>query len=346
MVLAASGTDTELFALALRHLGGAADRPICNILIAPEETGRGVPMAARGLHFAVDTALGHDVTFQAPVAGFRPDTALVNISLRGADGALREVAQIEAEIEAAVRDALAAGRRVILHALDLSKTGLLAPSPDFLRRLRAEQGDAVDLVVDACQARLSPASLRHYLALDAVVLITGSKFLTGPPFAGAAILPPAIAARLATGTLPEGLAAYFGRHEFPPRCHAARLLPAVGNVGLALRWHAALAELRAFLRTPAERRLAILQGFEACVRREIARYPALALIEPPPVARGAADEAWERCPTIFTFSLRGPHAPQRCLTPEEARRVYLWLNTDLSELLPAAAAVAARICHI
>ncbi|OYV32168.1 MAG: hypothetical protein B7Z80_27810, partial [Rhodospirillales bacterium 20-64-7] len=33
-------------------------------------------------------------------------------------------------------------------------------------------------------------------------------------------------------------------------------------------------------------------------------------------------------------------------TPEEARRVYLWLNTDLSELLPAAAAVAARICHI
>ena len=73
-VFAASGTDTELLALALTHLA-EAERPILNILIAPEETGRGVPMAARGLHFAVDTALGHDVTFQAPIAGFRGDTS-------------------------------------------------------------------------------------------------------------------------------------------------------------------------------------------------------------------------------------------------------------------------------
>ncbi len=343
VILAASGTDTELLALALTHLGGA-DKPILNILIAPEETGRGVPMAARGLHFAVDTALGHDVTFQAPVAGFRADTQLANIPLREADGALRAADAVEAEIAAVMANAVARGQRVILHVLDLSKTGLLSPRPEFLARMRGLYGAAFDIVVDACQARLSPASVRDYLALDAVVLITGSKFFTGPPFAGAALLPEAIAARLASGRLPEGLDAYFGRDDFPPRAAAAAKLPPVGNYGLALRWHAALAEMQALLRVAPARRAEILEGFGQIVRTAIAAQPALSLLSAPAVARGA--EPWEHLPSIFTFSLRAPHAPGRCLTPAEARNVYMWLNTDLSPLLPADQKIAARICHI
>ncbi len=127
--------------LALAHLA-EADRPVLNILIAPEETGRGVPMAARGLHFAVDTALGHDVTFQAPIAGFRADTKLANIALRGPTGALRGQAEVEADIAAAMAQGIAAGQRVILHGLDLSKTGLLGAAPCFpggdAREIRAE----------------------------------------------------------------------------------------------------------------------------------------------------------------------------------------------------------------
>ncbi|MDD2795376.1 hypothetical protein [Acidocella sp.] len=345
IILAASGTDTELLALALTHLAGAA-QPILNILIAPEETGRGVPMAARGLHFAVDTALGHDVTFQAPVAGFRADTALANIPLREADGALRAAAVVEAETAAVMANAMAQGQRVILHALDLSKTGLLAPRPAFLAQMRALYGDAFDIVVDACQARLSPASVRAYLALGAVVLITGSKFFTGPPFAGAALLPAAIAARLASACLPAGLDAYFGRDDFPPRARAAANLPPVGNYGLALRWHAALAEMQALLRVAPAQRAAILEGFGQIVRAAVAAQPALSLLDTPEIHRGPQAEPWEHLHSIFTFSLRAPHAPGRCLTPAEARKVYLWLNTDLSALFPAEQQIAARICHI
>ena len=341
IVLAASGTDTELLALALTHLAGT-DKPVQNILIAPEETGRGVPMAARGLHFAVDTALGHDVTFEAPIEGFRPDTALTNILLRAPSGAVRPQAEVEAEVEAA----LAAGRRVILHGLDLSKTGLLAPAPAFLARLRAAYGEGFDIVLDACQARLSPASLRAYLDLGAIVLVTGSKFFTGPPFAGAALLPASVAARLRTGKLPAGLAAYFNRAEFPAGAPAASALPEGGNYGLALRWHAALAEIKALLRVSPARRAAILRGFAEAVERGVAATPGLSLLPAPPISRTGADEAWERLPSIFTFSLRAPHAPARCLTPAEARKVYVWLNTDLSPWLPAQAALAARICHI
>lgn len=345
IVLAASGTDTELLALALTHLAGTG-QPILNILIAPEETGRGVPMAARGQHFAVDTALGHDVTFEAPIEGFRPDTALANIALRSASGAVRPQSEVEAEIEAVLDAALAQGRRVILHGLDLSKTGLLAPSPAFLADLRARYGAGFDIVVDACQARLSPSSVRAYLALEAVVLVTGSKFFTGPPFAGAALLPASVAARLGTARLPAGLAAYFNQGEFPPGAFAAQGLPAGGNYGLALRWHAALAEMRALLRVAPKRRADIIEAFGAAVRQGIDATPGLALLPAPPIARTAADEPWERLPSIFTFSLPAPHAPGRCLTPAEARQVYVWLNTDLSGVLPQAGEVAARICHI
>jgi hypothetical protein len=345
IILAASGTDTELLALALTHLSGG-ENPITNILIAPEETGRGVPMAARGLHFAVDTALGHDVTFEAPIEGFRPDTTLANISLRDPTGALRPAADIEADITATILTAIGQGRRVILHALDLSKTGILAPRPAFLQQLRAQFGAAFDIVVDACQTRLSPVSLNAYLALDAVVLITGSKFFTGPPFAGAAILPPAIAARLEGAALPEGLDAYFGRDDFYAPCPAAAALPASGNYGLSLRWHAALAEMLAFFNVPATRRRKILQGFADTVGAAIAAQPVLTLLDTQAVARNGTDEPWERLRSIFTFSLRAPHRPERCLTPVEARAVYLWLNTDLSPLLPQEARTAARICHI
>jgi len=343
VVLAASGTDTELLALALTHMRAPAVR-IRNILVAPEETGRGVPMAARGVHFAVNTALGADVVFEAPIEGFRPDTVLTNVKLRG-DGGLREPADVDAEIAQAVADGIAAGEKVLLHGLDLSKTGLLAPRPAFLRRLRERYGDTFDIVIDACQARLSPASVQNYLALDAVVLVTGSKFFTGPPFAGAAILPPAIAARLRVEKLPAGLDAYFGQDEFPV-CGAAQNLPAVGNYGLALRWHAALAEMRAFSRVPAARRASILALFAETVERKIAENPVLRLLRRPAIFRGDWEEEWERRRGIFSFSLRAPHAPHRHLDPHEARKVYLWLNADLSALLPRHADVAARICHI
>lgn len=345
VILAASGTDTELLALALTHLS-APDVPVLNILIAPEETGRGVPMAARGLHFAVDTALGCEVTFEAPIEGFRADTELANIPLRDKAGCIRPMAAIEAQIEEVLAQAMADGKRVILHGLDLSKTGLLAPTPVFLAKLRAAYGMAFDIVLDACQARLSPASIRGYLALDAVVLVTGSKFFTGPPFAGAALLPRSVATRLQGEGLPAGLAAYFSRSEFPTRAPAAKTLPEGGNYGLALRWCAALAEMKAFFRVTPTQRAEILQGFEAAVVRGINTAPGLVLLPSPPLYRSQQEEDWERLPSIFTFALPAPYAPARYLTPAEARQVYVWLNTDLSPWLPLQAEVAGRICHI
>ena len=345
VVLAASGTDSELLALALSHLPDAA-RPITTILLAPEETGSGVPMAAVGRHFAIDTANGHDVSRAAPIEGFRPDTELVSIPLRDERGAPRHHDAVEAEIVAAVEAAVASGRRVILHALDLSKTGLLAPSMALLQRLRTRFGDMLDIVVDACQLRIAPARIRAYLDLDAVVQVTGSKFLTGPPFAGAALIPPAIARRLRRGRLPAGLEAYFSRGEWPPAAKAAVALPEGANYGLLLRWRAALAEFRALAAVTDARKAEVILRFRKAVEAAVARHGVFVLQDVPDPAREG--EGWDTLRSVFAFAVRAPGAADRLLDPAAARRLYHWLNADCAALFDTAAerSVAARICHI
>jgi len=127
-------------------------------------------------------------------------------------------------------------------------------------------------------------------------------------------------------------------------------LPPVGNYGLALRWHAALAEMNALFAVPIGERLDILNRFAAVVTEEIALNPALTLLPAPAIARAATDEDWERCPSIFSFALAAPDDRGHCLTPDSARCVYRWLNTDLAaalaDLAPAERDIAARICHI
>jgi hypothetical protein len=364
VVLAPSGTDLEMAALALccmQDSRGGTARPVSNVLLAPEETGTGVPMAAAGRHFADDTARGRPVAKGALIAGFPGDTRVLPVAIRDEAGRMLPQDAVDRACVALVEAEAAQDRTILLHRLDVSKTGLLAPGLACIEALQARLGDRLTLVVDACQARLDAARVRDYLGRGWMVMITGSKFFTGPPFAGALLLPPEIAARLQSGALPRGLDAYFGRDEFPEICPAADALPPVGNYGLALRWHAALAEINAVLAVPRPIRTQILQGFAAVVAEQIARYPALTIYPAPAILRGDDDEDWERCASIFSFSLALPDPSQnfaqssaqssaRCLTPEQARLVYQWLNADLSPSLPAANAdersIAATICHI
>jgi hypothetical protein len=102
--------------------------------------------------------------------------------------------------------------------------------------------------------------------------------------------------------------------------------------------------MKAFHSVTPVRRAEILHGFGATVRAAIADNPALALLDAPAIRRLGTDEAWERLPSIFSFSMRLPNQ-QRCLDPTEARAVYVWLNADLAKILPGHP-VASRICHI
>ncbi|MGO8996260.1 MAG: hypothetical protein ACLQVI_23350 [Polyangiaceae bacterium] len=357
VVLTPSGTDAELAALAVTWLADPAT-PIANVLMASEETGAGVPLAATGHHFATLTARGVPVTKGDKIDGFVPhgsasQVELIEIPIRSDNGALRGANEVDAQCTESARKALARGARVLLHVMDQSKTGLVAPSFAALDAFRDDT--RVDVVVDACQARLSAASVRRYFDRGDMVLVTGSKFFTGPPFAGALLLPPRIAARLdGTRPLPAGLASYFGRFDWPESVAACAAFPEGSNVGLALRWEAALAEMKAFESVPRETVNEILERFASTVGGAIAANPDLVLHDVLPLDRPREPGGWDSIRTIFAFSVRAPErrdgVPRRLLDPEEAARLYAWLNSDVSPCIPgvseAERALAARLFHI
>jgi hypothetical protein len=169
VLLAPSGTDATLILMGLLA-AEQPGRPIVSILPGSAETGSGVPLAAAGRHFA-------DAHAGEPVAGFPADCRVIPVALRYPDGRPRSTDVLQADLAAAARHA---PRRPVIHAIDGSKTGLSLPLD---LEARAE------VVVDACQTRLSPARLRSHLFRDRPVLVTGSKFSGGPAFSGAILFP-------------------------------------------------------------------------------------------------------------------------------------------------------------
>ncbi|HEX7758414.1 MAG TPA: hypothetical protein VF459_02850, partial [Caulobacteraceae bacterium] len=229
-VLCASGTEAEFIALALARAimaGRSGPPPLTNIVVAPCETGSGVPLAAAGRHFLASTALAKTSLGGAPKAGDRlagwdrAAIAVEPVEIRTAAGAVIAPQDVDAAAERHARRALAAGRGVLLHILDQSKTGLSGVSRAAALAIASLDLERVLVVVDACQLRCDAAAVRADLAAGFAVMITGSKFAGGPPFAGALLLPPAWLRRLDALAIPPGLADYSAGLDWPASLRAA-----------------------------------------------------------------------------------------------------------------------------
>jgi hypothetical protein len=354
VMLAGSGTDAELHALYLAMID---ERPVVNVVVAPDETGRGVVSAAAGCHFSELTARGTSVPVGAAVAGF--DTSRVRVAtvgVRGEDGEQLDASQVDAQVERLVDQAVASGARVLLHVVDSAKTGLGAPGLALVDALCARHGDALDVVVDACQMRVEVAEMQAYLARGWLLLITGSKFFTGPPFSGALVVPPRFAARASALPLPPAaLSDYSNAAEWPPQWPRQRAAVASWrNYGLLFRWRAALWEMQAFYAVEVAQRIATLRAFGERLRAGIERCPVTRFV-PTPVfdrSRLGVPSAMVAPQTIFTFTvLRGAGGEPAPLSVSEAQSVYQWLNVDISHQLPMSAseaelALARRRFHI
>lgn len=347
LFLTGSGTDAEFYALYLAMRD--PDRDLVNIVVAPDETGSGVVAAAAGRHFSATTPRGATVAVGSVVAGFEPErVTLETVPVRDRDGALLPAAEVDAAVVALADDAVARGRRVLLHLVDASKTGLGAPSLDCVLDLTERHGAAIDVVVDACQMRLGLDDLAAYLRRGWMILMTGSKFFTGPPFSGALVIPSAIAAGAATlPAPPAGLADYSTRADWPRAWLRQRqAMRDWANIGLLLRWEAALWEMQAFYSVPPEDRARTLARFTTRVAAAIDSSAVTQRVPTEPFDRsrlGCAPSPLAM-QTIFTFIVLRPgpdNAPQP-MSVEEAKAVYRWLNVDISHQLPIAACEAER----
>ena len=279
VVFCASGTQAEFLALAAA-LMRARGAPLTNILVAPDETGRGVVLAAAGRHFLDTAPFDTAVASGAVVEGWeRSSIHTATVAIRDAGGAVRACADVDAAIVEQAEAALARGHHVLLHVLDVSKSGLRGRGRAAAATLAARHGARVSVVVDACQLRTTPEALRGALGEGQMVMITGSKFAAGPAFSGALLLPPGcIAGAL---DLPPGLAAHVAACDLPDRLREGHTSAygAIANIGLALRWEAALAEMEPFFAHDRRAIAAACAHFGKMVRAHVAQAEGLALVD-------------------------------------------------------------------
>jgi hypothetical protein len=244
------------------------------VLLGADEVGSGCIHSAHGLYFANETALGLAVGPGDPVPGLGGvHVELADVPVRDRMGRVRPSHYIAERMLSSIAAARAASRHSLIHIVHGSKTGLILPSLADIDRLAGD----VTLVVDACQARITSQAVNDYLARGAIVFITGSKFMGGPPFSGFALLPAALAE--AAPALPEVLATIFRRAEWPAGWPGAEQLSESVNIGLLLRLEASLFELERFQALPAETVERVIRAFHAAVRSEI--------VEPTPARRVA-----------------------------------------------------------
>ena len=317
-LFAASGTDIHL--LAAQFVGGLGGGPTLGVMVETAETGSGVTLALSGRHFAAATAQGRPV-LQGELAGGRAVDGIVTLAARAGDGSAATSGALRDALERTVVD-LVPRARVLITVADVTKTGLISLDLPSVLDLRRRFPERVEVLIDACQFRLSPASLRAYLDHGAMVAVTGSKFLCGPAFSGALFVPQGLAERFAGQSPSLALRAYAHRAELPADWAAAAELPDGANFGLLLRWEAALEELRAFSAIAEWKVAKILRSFAAAVSARIAEDPALDPVPVPQLDRRALGEGrWDSLQTIFPFLLRRSSG-RGWFGPEETQWLY------------------------
>jgi hypothetical protein len=324
-IFAASGTDLHLICAQL-VAGDHPDQPPLHIIMMEAcETGSGVAPAVRGQHFSDNAALGGKVTAFETLNGAYP-VQVTSIGLRQADGAKRPLADIDAEVDALVQISLAARQRILLIMIDVSKTGLIAPSPGYIATIRENYPDQIDVLIDACQFRISNATLNAYLKHGCMVALTGSKFLTGPVFSGVLHVPPNLIPRLSRQKLPAVLADYSAQADWPSHWQATRQLSKAVNWGLLLRLEAALAELKALRAVPEAQGTDFLKRFAEAMQTAIHKSPHFELMAESHLNRSpiCAETSWDQIPTIFPFLLL--HKAGHPISREQTQQIYKQLQ--------------------
>ncbi|HYM34144.1 MAG TPA: hypothetical protein VET48_02050, partial [Steroidobacteraceae bacterium] len=213
----------------------------------------------------------------------------------------------------------------------------------------AKWPQSVQVIVDACQMRLGRARIKHYLDSGHMILLTGSKFFTGPPFSGALLVPPQLSKQLAAiADVPSGLRDYTNRSDWPGNWEAIRArLPARRNFGQWLRWEAALEEMRAYYAVPVEFRRSTFIRFADAVQRILTSSPNLEPLSFVQTADGIDDEEMS-ARTIFPIAIRHNVGFPSF---DDCTKIYRALNRDVSHLLSSNASarekqLAAQLCHI
>lgn len=236
--LAPSGSDLCFYPL-LFTAAMAPDKPIMNVVTCPEELGSGSVLAYQGKYFAQKTQI-EDVEI-----GESLNPKLVidyhSYPARDREGAILDHKEkIRKDIER-----YSESHSILANLVIGSKSGI----EDNIAIIEETQDLDVTWVVDICQLRVSRKLIQQLLALNCMLLITGSKFYQSPPFCGALIVPNKLKNKLENITYPKwltkGFDRVFSKYDLPIHSPFRNAFEDRPNQGLLLRWEAAIYEFEA-----------------------------------------------------------------------------------------------------
>jgi hypothetical protein len=332
LVFAASGTDVHL--LAARVAASDAIGKTLVIMAGESESGSGVRAALAGRHFGRYSALGH-ATVPGESISDEGSGEIVDVPIRAPDGTPLDAAVVDAEIESLVNRAVGDGRQVLLVLMDVSKTGCIAPSISCVMHLHRRWGSAVQVLVDACQFRIEAATVQAYLRNAFMVALTGSKFLTGPSFSGALLLPPGLGTKLRGASISAELRGYSACEEWPADWACGQTLASHANFGLLARWQAAIHEMREFCSVPVREVEQILRRFAEAVQQRLHRDPCFVALPVPALDRASLGGAssWDGIQTIHPFLLCRPagHGSAVPLSRDETADIHRRLGAPMGD---------------
>jgi hypothetical protein len=353
VVLAPSGTDTEMLSVLLSIAAGTA---LTNILLAPEETGRGVREAAAGKYFDSLAASGQALPKGQP-AWPHATIRVVEVPIRDGRGVPRLHSEVTQNIRREIEPALARRDRVLLHFLASSKTGLNSPGEQAVEELLRLDPESIDVVVDACQMRSPFVKMGDWVRRGWMVQLTGSKFLTGPPFSAALMIPKSLRRRSPNVNALLNEAPAVGSGQDWGRWWRDHLTIApeecVASFGTIFRWLPAILEAQLFNAIPSHIQEYSFTRFRSAMNERLDDSPWLVRMDEleSEHSREHGNLALATS-SIICFAVRIAHwdGTRRALDEAECRKIFELLNLDLTdklgELSPAERARAGLRAHI
>jgi hypothetical protein len=336
IIFCPSGTDCQLHALYIAR--AIRSGPILTVVAASDETGRGTVYAATGRHYTSINSQGVAVKTGEPISELGSGISSISIPLRTNRGVLRPSCEIDVEVLRTISNAVESGLSVLFYRK--------SPSDKCIKEIRSRWPTSVAIVIDCCQFRASRKRIQLYNNSGCMVMLTGSKFFSGPPFSGALVVPSCLSERLVRSDyLPLGFRSYSIGANWPNDfTNIRRYLPSTINIGQFLRWTAAFSEMQRYYTIPIDFRMSFMGKFEQSVKQLFALSDGVRLIPLEKSSHEGADDEMEH-QTIFSFFVIKRGEP---MSLPDIKLLHAALNKDISELFSTSKSriLAARPCHV
>lgn len=344
-----SGSDAEMIIslLALmRHDSWNLDRRstdcslVLNVVAAAGEVGSGTSLAAGCRHFSTQIPCGSNVQIGALLNGLSEGLLEVIELPARIDGAPVQAKKLAVFLEDLVDNAVQRDNKiVVLHVVHFSKTGLQEPSFECALRLKRKYGKKIVIVVDAAQMRFDGDFIKWCMGEGMVVIITGSKFFGGPPFSSAVLIPEVEAAGLKNEHIfvPQGFSDYFSTYDIDDRLPTLKAAFAPWkNVGLALRWQAALYEMERFYTLDENLRRSIIERWHCTCSYIVSQSSHVRIYKNYPESSSEEILFQESFSSVISVQVMLPNSDfllSRAANVHELKKIHALMTRDLSPFL-------------